>query len=94
MLQVVLIDNGMTTYRCKTNIFLKVADNEKKNVNFPEAPLKCMVAQGKAVWVFHFKKIDPTKAGWGDISVEIQVCGPNYGVERQIPSTFQRNTNI
>lgn len=55
----------------KVYVTLKVEDNERKNVNFPLSRIsKCIFNNGNET-IFVFQKIDPTKEGWGDISMEV-----------------------
>ena len=55
----------------KVYVTLKVENNERKNVNFPlSRTSKCIFNNGNET-IFVFQKIDPTKEGWGDISMEV-----------------------
>lgn len=62
---------------------LKVADNERRNVNFPDCPLSFNLSPNFLRTAFTFQKINPSREGFGDITVEIWVKGPKT---RQIPA--------
>ena len=55
---------------------LKVADNEKKNVNFPASVISQNITKKEVRPVFTFRKINPTKNDWGDITIEVDVKEP------------------
>ena len=55
----------------KVNVTLRVADNEKKNVIFPIAPVSGIVKNNHILIAQCFQKIDPSKDGWGDITIEV-----------------------
>ena len=66
-----------------------MADNERKNVNFPTGPIIKNLQKGYYLNAFLFHKIDPSKDGWGDITVDIEVKEPKM---RQIDTqNFRRN---
>ena len=83
MLKVVFDDDSLTE-KCKITVKLSVADNEKKNVEFPDASLSYYLSPNCLRTAFTFQKIDPTKEGWGDITITCDVKGPNTG---QVAST-------
>ena len=60
----------------KIKCTLKVADNEKKNVNFPVSPIVNTLSPNCIRTAFTFQKIDPSKAGWGDITIDVEVKEP------------------
>ena len=69
---------------------MKVADNERKNVEFPACTLSYSLNPRHLRNAFTFQKIDPTKEGWGDITIELNVKGPQT-MTRQIPAPIQTN---
>ena len=48
---------------------MKVEDNERKNVEFPSTPITGTIKHNHIKTAFSFTKIDPTKEGWGDITL-------------------------
>ena len=62
--------------KSKISCVLKVADNERKNVNFPACPLSSSLEPDYIRTVYNFQKIDPTKDGWGDIEIDVTVKEP------------------
>ena len=74
MLQLVLDHDpveGQKFMQTKVNVTLRVADNEKKNVNFPIGPVNGTVKNNHILIAQCFQKIDPSKDGWGDITMEV-----------------------
>lgn len=69
--------------KSKVRCTLKVADNERKNVNFPVSPICNDLSPNYIRTAYTFQKIDPSKDGWGDITIEVEVKEP---ITRQIPS--------
>ena len=59
--------------KCVVNCRLKVADNETKNVNLPISTITKKFFTKKTEESFIFTKIDPSKAGWGDIEIDLEV---------------------
>jgi len=55
----------------RVSIKLHVADNEKKNVEFPITEIKENIFSNDNKQAYIFIKIDPTKEGWGDIKCEV-----------------------
>mmetsp|Transcript_7041 Transcript_7041/g.9808 ORF Transcript_7041/g.9808 Transcript_7041/m.9808 type:complete len:323 (+) Transcript_7041:3325-4293(+) len=55
----------------RVSIKLSVADNERKNVNFPITELKENIFTNEDKQAYVFLKIDPSKEGWGDIKIEV-----------------------
>jgi len=88
LLQVIFEDAGLKA-RSKIKVRLRVADNEKKNVNFPDCPLFFHLDQRKYRIAFTFMKIDPNKDDWGDITIEVvDVKGPKQSPLRQNPPSL------
>lgn len=66
----------------KVGIKLKVEDDSTKNVNLPVTELIEKVYTRDAKNAFNFTKIDPSKEGWGNLSLELnvkQVKASSYG---------------
>lgn len=57
----------------KLGIRLKVADDSSKNVNLPETELLEKMFTRDPKSAFCFVKIDPSKEGWGNLSLELNV---------------------
>lgn len=70
----VMVKNKISRMQ-RISIKMTVADNEKKNVNFPISTLKDTCFSQDPKQVFVFTKIDPTKEEWGDIDIEVSVKG-------------------
>ena len=75
ILQLVLDDNGLSMFQSDVmvSITVKVEDNEKKNVVFPTTPLISTIKHNVIKTVISFMKIDPTKEGWGDITLSAEI---------------------
>ena len=58
----------------RVGIKLRVADNEKKNVNFPITEIKENLFANDSKQAFVFLKIDPSKEEWGDIEMEVSAA--------------------
>ena len=57
----------------RVGIKLTVAENENKNVIFPLTEVKENLFSNDSKQAFIFTKIDPSKASWGDIELEVNV---------------------
>ena len=55
----------------KVTVTLRVADNERKNVIFPIGSVSGTVKNNHILVAMCFQKIDPSKEGWGDITMEV-----------------------
>ena len=60
----------------RVNCTLRVADNERKNVNFPTSSISENIFTNSVIYAFVFQKIDPSKDFWGDITIEVNVKDP------------------
>jgi len=58
---------------CRVGVTLRVADNENKNVVFPKTEIKENLFSNDLKQAFVFLKIDPSKATFGDISMDVVV---------------------
>mmetsp|Transcript_389 Transcript_389/g.526 ORF Transcript_389/g.526 Transcript_389/m.526 type:complete len:219 (-) Transcript_389:276-932(-) len=61
------------TKMCRVGITLSVADNASKNVSFPLSEIKENLFSNDSKQAFIFVKTDPSKDGWGDISIDVNV---------------------
>ena len=84
MLQLIFDDDSLTQ-DVKVGVSLKVADNEKKNVIFPKTPITGTLKKNHILTALSFQKIDPSKEGWGDITIEAWV---KDGTERSASVGF------
>jgi len=57
----------------RVGVKLSVADNDKKNVIFPETEMKENLFANDFKQAFVFLKVDPSKETWGDITCEMFV---------------------
>ena len=57
----------------RVGIKLSVADNENKNVIFPQTQMKENLFANDFKQAFVFLKVDPSKETWGDIQCEVFV---------------------
>ena len=72
------------TRMVRVGLKLTVADNERKNVNFPMTEVKDNLFSNDTKQTFVFLKVDPSKDSWGDIDCEVNV---KLGKTTQISST-------
>ena len=72
----VIFDDAALTMMSKIKCTLKVADNESKNVHFPDSPIVNNLSPNYIRTAFTFQKIDPSKDGWGDITIDVEVKEP------------------
>ena len=72
------------TRMVRIGLKLTVADNERKNVNFPLTEVKDNLFSNDTKQAFVFLKVDPSKDSWGDIDCEVNV---KLGKTTQISST-------
>lgn len=72
------------TRMVRASLKLTVADNERKNVNFPLTEVKGDLFSNDTKQAFVFLKIDPSKESWGDIDCEVNV---KLGKTTQISSS-------
>ena len=68
-----VMTKSKATRMIRVGIKLTVADNENKNVIFPLTEVKENLFSNDSKQAFIFTKIDPSKDGWGDIGVEVNV---------------------
>ena len=66
-----MIKSKATAKVLRVGVKFSVADNENKNVVFPLTELKESVFSNECKHAFIFTKIDPSKANWGDIELEV-----------------------
>ena len=69
----------------RVGIKLSVADNERKNVIFPLNEVKENLFSNDSKQAFVFTKVNPSKEGWGDIDIEVEV---KPGKTTQISSNY------
>ena len=75
----------------RVGIKLSVEDNENKNVIFPLNEVKENLFSNDSKQAFVFTKINPSKEGWGDIDIEVEV---KPGKTTQISSNYTGGTTM
>jgi len=83
LLKVVFDDNSLK-FESKIQVKMTVADNERKNVDLPDCIFSYTLSPRHLRTAWTFQKIDPSKEGFGDITIELNVKGPQT-MNRQIP---------